>query len=253
MIKVSSFRREADSTAQQRFDVYTLMPAFIFLCLMWFVFWWDAHSSFKFYKLGIYPRSFHGLLGIVFSPLIHGGLKHIGNNSLPILVLGTGLQYFYPKAAWRVLLYTWLGSGLLVWLFARESYHIGASGIIYALVGFLMLSGILRRQPNLMALSFLVVFLYGGLVWGVLPIDESVSHEAHLGGALVGFALAYVYRKEGAPAKRYSWEGEETVQEDNTSIPTQTEEWKRFYAEQNHVNYHYTSRHKEHKQDENTP
>ncbi len=243
MIKVSSFNKEVEQAGQKRFGPDVLLPAFLFICLLWLVFWLDANSSFKYYKLGIFPRSFFGLLGILFSPLIHGSLGHLGNNTLPILVLGTGLFYFYPQKAYRVVLYAWLGSGLLVWLFARPSYHIGASGLIYALAGFILLSGILRRQPNLMALSFLVIFLYGSLVWGVLPIDEQVSHEAHLSGGLVGFALAIVYRHVGPQRKSYSWEREEGANKP-LPAPQEKEEWKKYYSEQKNIQYHYKPRDK---------
>lgn len=129
-----------------------------------------------------------------------------------------------------------------MWLFARPSFHIGASGLVYALVGFIMLSGILRRQTPLIAISFLVVFLYGSLIWGVFPFEEGVSYEGHLGGALAGFALAIAYRKEGYKPKRYSWEEEHNM---TSTPPQQQEEWRRYYTQQNGFEYHYKPKDKE--------
>lgn len=140
------------------------------------------------------------------------------------------------------MLYSWLGSGILVWLFARPSFHIGASGLVYALVAFIMLSGILRKQTPLLAISFLVIFLYGSLIWGVFPFEEGISHEAHLSGALVGFALAVVYRKEGYAPKKYSWddEGEEPQSIPESSLASQEEDqWRKFYGQSNGIKYHY--------------
>ena len=158
------------------------------------------------YRFGIFPRHFDGLLGVVASPLLHGSLMHISNNTLPILALGMGLFFFYPRIASTVVIVSWISSGLAVWLIGRESYHIGASSLIYALAGFIFLSGVLRRQGNLLALSLLVVFLYGGLIWGIFPMKENVSWEAHLAGGVSGFVLALYFRHIGPAQRRYSWE-----------------------------------------------
>ncbi|MDZ7846385.1 MAG: rhomboid family intramembrane serine protease [Owenweeksia sp.] len=188
---------------------FVLKP-FLFVVLMWVVFYLDQRFYLDLYQFGILPRQFGGLNGVIASPLIHGSLMHLANNTLPILALGMGLFYFYPRIAVVVIIVSWLSSGLAVWLIGRESYHIGASGLIYALAGFIFLSGLLRRQANLLALSLLVVFLYGGMVWGILPIEEKVSWEAHLAGGISGFALAVYFRKIGPSRRKYSWELEET-------------------------------------------
>ena len=159
------------------------IPFFIVL-LMWLVYWLDDRYFLDLHEYGILPRHFSGLRGILFSPLLHGSLSHLAANSLPVLVLGAALYYFYPKVANKIILYSWIFGGLLVWIFARENYHIGASGIIYSFAGFVFLSGILRWQVNLLALSFLIAFLYGSLFWGILPYDETISWEGHLMGGL---------------------------------------------------------------------
>lgn len=212
------------------------IPFFIVL-LMWLVYWLDDRYFLDLHEYGILPRHFSGLRGILFSPLLHGSLSHLAANSLPVLVLGSALYYFYPKVANKIILYSWIFGGLLVWIFARENYHIGASGIIYSFAGFVFLSGILRWQVNLLALSFLIAFLYGSLFWGILPYDETISWEGHLMGGLVGFALAVVYRKLGPARKKYSWELEEEKVEEE-EIDLIGDAWKQYSGEHS-VEYHY--------------
>ena len=154
---------------------------------------------------GLYPRKLSGLQGILFSPLIHGDYKHIIANSFPLLVLGTGLFYFYREVAFRVFILSYFMTGLYVWIAARESYHIGASGLIYSLVGFLFLSGILRKHLGLMAISLIIVFQYGSMIWGIFPMEERVSWESHLLGLVAGMTWAVVYRKEGPQKGEMPW------------------------------------------------
>ena len=164
---------------------------------------------------GIRPREWKGILGTLTSPLMHGSWEHVFNNSMPILVLGTALIYFYPSLAYRTVVMIWIASGLLVWLTARDgTNHIGASGLVYGLVTFIFFSGVLRKYKPLIALSMLVVFLYGGLVWGVLPIQEKVSWEGHLWGAIVGGLLAFQFKPFGPQRPVYDWENEEDNEED---------------------------------------
>jgi membrane associated rhomboid family serine protease len=185
---------------------FILKPLYLII-ILWVVFWLDQRFALDLYEFGIYPRQVENWMGPLASPLIHGDLNHLINNSIPIALLGAGLYYFYPKQATKVMVLSWLLSGVIVWLWARESYHIGASGLVYALAGFIFLSGVLRSQTNLLALSLLVVFIYGGLFWGLLPVEEEVSYEAHISGAAVGFILAVYYRGV-SPHKRL---GEEQV------------------------------------------
>lgn len=146
-------------------------------------------------RLGVLPRQASGIIGIFTSPLIHGDYDHLFNNSLPILVLGWCLLYFYPRVAWRVLAGIWILAGTWVWISARGDTHIGASGVIYGLAAFLFFSGLFRRQRALMAIALLVVFLYGGLIWGLLPIVPRMSWESHLWGGVAGVVLAWFYRR----------------------------------------------------------
>ncbi|MFZ4463833.1 MAG: rhomboid family intramembrane serine protease [Bacteroidales bacterium] len=188
----------------------------LFLALMWlfklaeYVF--DQRLSF----LGITPLELRGLAGIILSPFLHGDWKHLMANSIPMLVLGAALYYFYKEIANKVLILIILLTGTWVWLGARESTHIGASGVIYGLNSFLLVSGMLRRESRLMALSLIVVFLYGGMIWGVFPEffpEKNISWESHLSGLVAGIVLAIFFKEEGIQRKKYSWELEESDNE----------------------------------------
>ncbi|TMG87502.1 MAG: rhomboid family intramembrane serine protease [Betaproteobacteria bacterium] len=158
---------------------------------------------------GVRPRELAGLPGIFFAPLMHSGFAHLVANSLPLLVLGTAMLYLYPNAALRVLPAVYLGPGVAVWLLARGGVHVGASGLIYGLVGYVFVAGLIRRDRRAIAASLLVAFLYGASVWGVLPIERGVSWETHLAAALIGLALAIVLRRlDIPPRRRYTWEDE---------------------------------------------
>lgn len=181
----------------------------LWVTIMWAVFAWENYFHVSFNSYGIFPRDFIGLRGIFLSPFLHGNLEHIGNNSYPILVLGTAIFYFYRKSAKFVMIYSLLMTGIWVWAMARPSFHIGASGLIYAWGAFLFTSGVLNKNKRMMGLSMLIVFLYGSMVWGVLPLEERVSWESHLFGAIAGIILAFSFRKDGPQKKVYQWEEDE--------------------------------------------
>jgi membrane associated rhomboid family serine protease len=146
-------------------------------------------------KYGILPRHLSGLSGILFSPWIHGDWNHLLSNSFPFLVLGMVLLNAYPRAGLRVLLLLWPLTGMLVWAFAPNmGYHIGASGIIYGMTGFLIFSGMIRGKGRASAIAIFVVLMYGGLVFGLVPMP-GVSWESHFFGAAAGGFLALLFRK----------------------------------------------------------
>jgi membrane associated rhomboid family serine protease len=159
-------------------------------------------------RFGVRPRELAGLLGILLGPLLHGGYAHLMANSLPLLVLGTGMLYLYPNSALKVLPAVYLGPGAAVWLLAKAgTLHVGASGLVYGLFSYIFVAGLIRRDRRAIAASLLVFFLYGTSVWGVLPIRPGVSWETHLAAAVIGFALAIALRHlDIPPRKRYSWE-----------------------------------------------
>ena len=153
------------------------------------------------HRWGIYPRAIEGLWGILTSPLIHSGVRHLFSNSVSLMILSWCLFYFYKETGFAVAPVLWILSGVLTWCIGREAWHIGASGLIYALSFFLFFSGIFRKYIPLMAVSLLVVFLYGSTLWNMFPIaeiiDPSISWEGHLSGAISGLICAGIFRKYG--------------------------------------------------------
>jgi len=192
------------------------IPAF-FVLFIFIVKTIEIYFEVSFIPYGLYPRTAAGLLGIVTAPLIHSNFEHLFSNAIPLLVLGISLEYFYVESSRKVFLISFLITGLFVWIFARESYHIGASGIVYALVSFLFFSGIIKKDKRSVTLSLLVIFLYGGLAYGVLPIKEGVSWESHLIGGIVGLVLAYNFRKKDIYTK-YDWENDNIEEVKNLEV-----------------------------------
>jgi membrane associated rhomboid family serine protease len=183
------------------------VPLF-FVLFLWFVYWMEIRFGFDFDKNGIFPRTFSGLQGVFFSPFIHSDLKHLYNNSMPLLVLLAALQFFYAKQSYAVIGYGILFSGILTWVIGRSSYHIGASGLIYVLVSFIFIKGILTRYYRLVALSLAVIMLYGGILWYAFPkVDDTISWEGHLAGLITGVVLSLVYKTpEYKKPIKYDWE-----------------------------------------------
>ena len=186
-----------------------LIPG-IFVFIMWLVKIIEVLLEIDLTGFGIYPLTVRGLPGIIFSPFIHSDFSHLFNNSLPLFFLATALFYFYSEVALKVFGWTYFFTGLLVWIAGREAWHIGASGLVYGLASFLFFSGIIRRYFRLIALSLLIVFLYGSMVWGIFPgIYKNVSWESHMLGFFAGLVLSVWYRKEGPQRPVYEWMNEE--------------------------------------------
>lgn len=183
------------------------LPLF-FVLTLWFVYWLEIRFDFDFVENGIYPRTFSGLQGVIFSPFIHSDLNHLYNNSIPLLVLLAALQFFYSKLSFQVVGYGILFSGILTWLIGRENYHIGASGLIYVLFAFIFFKGIMTQYYRLVALSLAVITMYGGMIWYIFPeVDNSISWEGHLAGLITGFVFAVLYQTpEFKKEPKYEWE-----------------------------------------------
>lgn len=194
------------STNNLKWSAEVIIFPLFFVLVLWIVYWIEIRFSINFNNYGIYPREASGLIGVLFGPFIHGSLKHLFNNSIPLLVLSTSLFYFYRNERWRILIFGWLLTGVLTWLIGRPATHIGASGVVYMLVAFLFFKGIISRQYQLTALALIVVFLYGGLWWYVFPIDPQISWEGHLSGFLVGIAFAILFNEVPLQNKKYEWE-----------------------------------------------
>lgn len=183
------------------------LPLF-FVMTLWSVFWYELQFQDNLSHFGIYPREVYGLKGILFSPFLHGDIEHLANNSVALLVLLPILRYFYKEQSFVVLFLGIIFSGLGTWLLGRPSYHIGASGLIYALVSFIFFKGIFTKYYRLVALSFTIVILYGGSVWYMFPnVKEGISWEGHLAGFIVGLALALVLKTpQFSKPIFYEWE-----------------------------------------------
>jgi len=186
----------------------SLIPPLLFVAVLWIIKFGEEYFHVSFAFLGIIPLKTEGLIGIITAPFIHAGYDHLLSNSLPLLVVGTGLFYFYKEIAWNVIAVIWLFTNFWVWIAARPDAHIGASGLIYGFVCFLFFSGFIRRHTGLLAISLLVAFLYGSMVWGILPVSQTISWESHLFGSFAGIAAAVYFRKEGPQREVKKWEPE---------------------------------------------
>lgn len=190
----------------------TAIKVCIAITLLWLVKGAELLFEWDFRGYGVKPRELTGLIGIALASLIHGSFEHLFANTLPLFVLATVLFYEYPKSAKPVLAIIYLGSGIGVWLFAREATtHFGASGLTHGMMFFLFFIGVFRRDKPAMALAMMVFFLYGGMLLSILPREEYISFEYHLFGALMGLICAVAYRNRDPkpPEKKYSWEEEE--------------------------------------------
>ena len=183
------------------------------------MFFIDQGTALDLRSFGLRPRTIEGLIGILTYPLLHSGWEHITNNSVTAFVLLFGMFSFYGRLGWQVLAWSWIMSGLWMWIAARDGNHIGFSGVIYALASFIFFAGVIRKYFRLMALSAVVVFLYGSMVWGIFQMNPQISWEGHLFGAIAGIILAFYFKQSGPQRPKYSWELEE--EEDGLDFESQ--------------------------------
>ena len=196
----------------KRKNLKSLKFSAIILIIIWSVKLFEIVFNFDFTEYGVLPRNFNGLIGILLSPLIHSDVNHLLSNSLPVIILCLLIFNFYSQIAKKIFIYLYFISGLWLWCIGRESFHIGASGLIYAMASFLFFSGILRKNSQLSAVALLVIFIYGGLFWGLFPINKNVSWEGHLTGFIAGILVSFICRKDGPKRKKYNWEIEEDLE-----------------------------------------
>lgn len=193
---------------KSKLNISKLLTPLLFPAVLWIVHLSSLLLNEDLSKLGLLPRNLIGLLGIFTSPLIHADFSHLISNTIPLIILGWIIFSFYPKLSYLLFVFIYFFTGLLVWIFARQVYHIGASGLVYGFVSFLFFSGIFRRDNTSIALALVITFLYGGLVWGMIPGWKGISWESHLFGAITGLIAAYLFRKIDPPSKKYDWEDE---------------------------------------------
>ncbi len=207
---------------EKRIFIHSLIIPAAFVFAFWIVEIIEQTTGTTFVNFGVYPLHLKGLPGILFSPFIHAGFNHLISNSIPFFILFFALIYFYRRISYRIFFQLYILSGLCVWLAGREAWHIGASGVIYAMAAFHFISGVIRNDVRLLTLSVVVVFLYGGMVWGMLPIDPKTSWEGHLWGAVSGIVLAIYYRKYIIRRDKFDWEDEEDNDDDVETLSEET-------------------------------
>jgi membrane associated rhomboid family serine protease len=208
---------QVDPDTEKKIFKYSLLIPLAIVIVFWLVKFIENIYQFDLTTYGILPLQVEGLPGIFLSPFIHSNYDHLLSNSVPFLILTFALLYFYRQLAYRIFLLIYILSGICVWFGGRDSWHIGASGIVYGMASFLFFSGAFRRDLNLLTIGIVVVFLYGSMFWGIFPIKPEISWESHLWGAVSGLLLAFYYRRQGPLSPIASWENEpEEEDEDST-------------------------------------
>jgi len=208
--------QKLDPEMEKRIFIHSLIFPAAFVFVFWIVEILEQTAGWSFVEWGIYPLHAKGLFGIVFSPFIHSDFNHLISNSIPFFILMFMLIYFYRRISYRIFIQMYLLAGICVWLSGREAWHIGASGVVYAMAAFHFVSGIIRNDTRLLTLSVVVVFLYGGMIWGIFPINPDISWEGHLWGAVSGVVLAFYYRRYIIRRDKFDWEEEEEEEESSS-------------------------------------
>lgn len=203
-----------------------------FVVVLWLIMLSEIAFNINLSTFGVYPRAAKGLIGVFTAPLIHANFEHLFSNSIPLLVLGSGLFYYYNSKAYKIFFMILLATGLWVWVAARPSYHIGASGVVYGLATFMFVSGAIKKNISLAAFSLVVVFLYGNIIWGVLPVLPHVSWESHLLGAIAGIFMAVYYKNEGPQRTTYQFELEPEVDNEMENAYQNPEEFEASETEE---------------------
>ena len=182
----------------QRIMLAAAWPLFL-IFILYILKFLEFGMEWDFSRLGVYPLERRGIVGIFTHPLVHSGFSHLLANTLPLFFLSWCLFYFYREIASRIFALIWVGCGLLTFIIGKPGWHIGASGIIYGLAFFLFFSGILRKYIPLIAISLLVTFLYGGIIWYMIPTfsPANMSWEGHLSGGIMGTLCAFAFTKYG--------------------------------------------------------
>lgn len=224
---------------------FSILYPGLFLLILWGVKLFETVEKINLSWYGLYPRTLHGLFGIVTSPLLHADFSHLIANTAPLLILGPVIFYFYRSIAFQIFFWVYLMTGIWVWAIGRDAYHIGASGIIYGFVTFLFFSGVFRKDTRLLAVSMFVVFLYGGTVWGILPLRSGMSWESHLLGALAGLITAYHFRNEGPARPVYDFGDDDENEKIDVSEDYDASEMENLPANDTTITYSFVPKEKE--------
>jgi membrane associated rhomboid family serine protease len=215
---------------------YQLRFPVLLIVILWLTEFYETFSGHDLYRWGIYPREWDSLIGVITAPLIHSDFEHLISNTVPLFTLTSVMIFFYRKVALPSYIVIQIFTGLAVWIFARPSYHIGASGVVYGLVSFVFWSGVFRRNIKSIVLALIIVVMYSGYFYGILPNKEGVSWESHLFGGIVGIFAAFLFKnvqEEDEKKVVYSWELEEEEGRDflPRDIFEKTKEQRRIEAE----------------------
>lgn len=188
----------------RRIFLSLLIPVF-FIFILYMIKIMEVGMDWDFTRLGVYPMEKKGVFGIFAHPLVHSSFKHLFANTIPLLFLSWCLFYFYKDLSALIFFFIWIMGGILTFIIGKPGWHVGASGLIYGLAFYLFFSGLIRKHIPLIAISMLVTFLYGGLVWNMLPFfaNESTSWEGHLSGATAGTIAAIIFRNYGPQKPEY--------------------------------------------------
>lgn len=200
----------------------------VFIVLLWILKLVEFFTGIDLPSHGVLPRKESGLVGVMFGPLIHGSWQHLIANTPPLALLGVMLVYGYPKSRFWAFAGIWLLSGICVWIFARSSYHFGASGLTHGIFFYLFVGGILRRDRRSAAILMIAFYMYGGMLLTIFPREPGISFESHFFGAAAGVLCAFLFRHwDPKPERlRYPWQrnpGEPEAEEDDPVIGDQ---WK---------------------------
>jgi membrane associated rhomboid family serine protease len=174
------------------------------VALLWVIQLVNQAMSLRLSEWGIRPRTAGGLPGILFAPFLHGGINHLILNTVPLLVLGSlvilrGTAAFLSASCVIIVL-----GGAGVWICGRPSVHIGASSLVFGYFGYLLARGWYGRDFLSILLAILTVVLYGGLLFGILPLKTHISWEGHLFGLLAGLLARRLQASEKKPAGKSS-------------------------------------------------
>lgn len=182
----------------------------ITLILIWFI---DKSFSLDLARFGLKPFTLEGLIGIITAPLLHSDFEHLVSNIIPLYVLSVGLFYYYVDCAKNVTVFCYFLTGMWTWFMGRGTgIHIGASGVVDALITFHLISSFLRKRRDLEAYSLIIIFLYGGFIWGFFPDffpGKNISWQSHLCGAMAGVVAAFYFKGCGPQKIEWKWDDED--------------------------------------------
>jgi len=196
----------------------------------------EVNFDYNFSSAGIIPWKYEGLWGLIFSPFLHKDFLHLFNNIIPLFVSLLAIYYFYYEVFTLLFIIIWLLSGLATWLTATHGIHIGASGIVYGYLSFLFFVSVFSRNKNMLGIALVLIFLYGTMIWGIIPLRQEafISWESHLGGTIIGFFIAILFRNKGLKEDKFEWEDEDenidemSDEEINELIDSKLKEENRF-------------------------